>query len=83
MKLKKYVFALTLAVVCAAAFVGCDKADSSGVRSVGERAFFLRGLFAVVLRRTSTKRFNGLAELPYEQVEKEGARRRAASRGNA
>ncbi|MBQ2790264.1 MAG: hypothetical protein IJE97_11565 [Thermoguttaceae bacterium] len=38
---------------------------------------------AVVLRRTSTKRFNGLAELPYEQVEKEGAKRRVASRGNA
>ena len=44
---------------------------------------FLRVATAVVLRRTSTKRFNGLAELPYEQVEKEGAKRRVASRGNA
>lgn len=33
MKLKKYVFVLTLAVVCAAGF-GCDKAGSLGVRSV-------------------------------------------------
>jgi len=33
MKPKKYVWALAL-VGCAAAFVGCDKGDSSGVRSV-------------------------------------------------
>ncbi len=34
MKLKKYVFVLTFAVGCAAAFVGCDKVDLAGVRSV-------------------------------------------------
>jgi hypothetical protein len=65
----------TVGVFAGGDFVGRSKRRRASV--------FLRALFAVVLRRTSTKRFNGLAELPYEQVGKEGARRRAASRGNA